>query len=100
MFFGKQKRRKLLITRRIVGRSMVPHLPPDTYIIATGAFKEVREGDVVVVLHNSMEKIKRVSDVRSDTVFVVGDNLSESTDSRQFGWICKDNIVARVMWPR
>jgi signal peptidase I len=43
-----------------------------------------------------------VIDVPEDSVFVMGDNRSNSTDSRVFGAIDEDTIVGRafvIIWP-
>lgn len=33
-------------------------------------------------------------------VYVVGDNAQASTDSRSFGWLQPDEVIAKVIWPR
>lgn len=57
-------------------------------------------GDVVVMRHGGLEKIKRVAKMRSDAVYVLGDNAAASTDSRSFGWLPIGAIVAKVVWPK
>lgn len=44
------------------------------------------------------EMIKRIQKIRGNEYFVVGDNKKESTDSRNFGWIKKDQIIGKVIW--
>lgn len=41
--------------------------------------------------------LKRVQQVKNKQVFVVGDNAQESTDSRDFGWIARDDIIGKVL---
>lgn len=98
---GKPKKiKKPLIVRRVVGHSMVPTLPPKTRVIGTGFIKEVKVGQIVVIVHNGMEKIKRIGQIKDNQIFVLGDHPETSTDSRQFGWLPITVIKARIFWPR
>ncbi len=56
--------------------------------------------DVVIILHEGREKIKRIRGIECKKYDVRGDNPSKSTDSRQFGLIEYHDIVGKVMWPR
>lgn len=86
--------------RRVVGHSMVPTLPPDTLVFGTGFFKVLKSGQVVMIKHKGKEKIKRISEVRTDEVYVLGDHPETSTDSRQFGWLPAKCIKALIIWPK
>jgi len=55
---------------------------------------------VVIIRHNGKEKIKRVHEVADDKLFVLGDNAAASTDSRDFGWLPRETVTAKVIWPR
>ncbi len=79
---------------------MAPMLRPGQLIIATPWFKRLRPGQVVVLRKNNRELIKRIERIESDKVFVIGDNLPNSTDSRQFGWLDINTVVARVIRPK
>jgi phage repressor protein C with HTH and peptisase S24 domain len=80
---------------------MTPTLHPGQIVIASGRFLRPKSGQVVVISHNGLQKIKRIERVDPlRGVFVVGDNPIQSTDSRQFGWINTNNIIGRVIWPR
>lgn len=80
---------------------MTPTLRAGQIVIATGWFSYVRPGDVIIISHHGIEKIKRVSDVDSQKgVYVLGDNAAGSTDSRTFGWLDPSEIIGRVIWPR
>ena len=49
--------------------------------------------------HDKKEKIKRISDIRENEIFVVGDHSEASTVSRHFGWINRDTVIAKLFWP-
>lgn len=53
------------------------------------AIKDPRDGKIL---------IKRISEINKNKYFVLGDNQSESTDSRDFGWITKKDIIGRVIF--
>ena len=94
---GKPKRPKLLI-RRVVGDSRLPTLRANQIVIATGWFHTVDKGDIVVFQHNGLEKIKRIERIDPlKGLYVIGDNHAASTDSRSFGWLDFDEIIAKVI---
>ena len=68
-------------------------------IIATG-WVVARPLNVVILGHDGLEKVKRIQEIVKGKIFVVGDNLATSTDSRHFGWLTQDVIIATVIWPR
>lgn len=96
-FSAKPKRLKPIILRRVAGQSMAPTLDEGELIFARTFFKDVKPHDIVVVKHNGLEKIKRVQKVRSNEIFIVGDNPTQSTDSRDFGWIHKERVIAKLL---
>jgi phage repressor protein C with HTH and peptisase S24 domain len=98
-YSGQLKRLKLIQPRRVVGASMCPKLQPGQVLLATPLFRRIQPGEVVIIDHDGKEKVKRVEEVQGDRVFVIGDNLSASTDSRHFGWLRREEVVARVFWP-
>ena len=88
------------MVRRIDGASMLPMFRPDAVVCATGMFRKLKPGDVVILDHEGLEKIKRVEAVVGDELFVLGDNPVSSTDSRHFGWLPAPSVRAKVIWPR
>jgi nickel-type superoxide dismutase maturation protease len=96
----KRKLKKhLIMVRRVVGKSMWPVLDPEQVVVAMRKRRYEAE-DVVVILHNGREKIKRIRAVEGKKYDVRGDNPSQSTDSRHFGLINREDIVGKVIWPR
>jgi len=85
--------------RQVHGHSMMPVLPPGTIVYGWHWFARLKPGDVVIFLHNDKEKIKRIDKVDDGRVYVLGDHLDASTDSRHFGWLEKELILAKVIWP-
>jgi len=61
--------------------------------------RELKAGDVVIVSHNGLEKIKRIEKHQGDLIYLLGDNTGSSTDSRDFGWLPAKVILAKVVWP-
>lgn len=89
-----------VIIRRVVGHSMVPILPPRTLVFGWRYFWRIHPGQVVVVEHDGIEKIKRIQKIKDNRVYILGDHPETSTDSRHFGWLPKDLVKAVVVWPR
>lgn len=79
---------------------MLPVLPPGTLVIGLRHFRKLKPGNVVVIIHEGKEKIKRVDQLNDREVFVLGDHPDGSTDSRHFGWLAYDVVKAKVIWPR
>ena len=79
---------------------MLPSLRPGQIVICSRMIKKLRTGHVVVIRHEGLEKIKRISDINDHGFFVLGDNPDLSTDSRDFGRIARENVVAKIVWPR
>jgi phage repressor protein C with HTH and peptisase S24 domain len=78
---------------------MLPALAANTVVVARRT-RRVRPGDVVIIRHDNLEKIKRLSLMQDGQVFVLGDNPAQSTDSRSFGWLPVSVVVAKVVWPK
>lgn len=106
LFLKKRKRtktnqrRSLIVVRQVTGDSMLPSLSPEQIVIGFGYYKALLVGDMVIVRHGGLEKIKRIRQVQDDRIFVVGDNQAQSTDSRSFGWLPSSAVIAKVFWPK
>ena len=83
---------------------MAPRLPSGALIVARplDQMTALRVGDVVVARRPDrpeLEIIKRIQAIDGQgAIFLVGDNPSSSTDSRQFGAVAREQIMARVRW--
>lgn len=72
-----------------------------TYLITkpkTGeiiAANDPRDGKILI------KRIAKIDSAKQNLrFFVLGDNKSESTDSRAFGWITKKDIIGKVVYPQ
>lgn len=80
------------------GNSMYPTLKPNQDILVWCWFYTPKLGDIVAVKVAGKEMIKRMQMSSDRGAFVLGDNEKESTDSRNFGWIKKDQIIGKVIY--
>lgn len=94
--------KRFLFIRRVVGHSMSPRLNPGKLVIASPIHKKLQPGQVIILEQGGKEKIKRIEriDASAKQLFVIGDNLKASSDSRHFGWISNRQVRGRVLWPR
>jgi phage repressor protein C with HTH and peptisase S24 domain len=97
---GRPKKPRLLLVRRVSGDSMRPALRPGMLVIAISSSRRPKENDVVIVEHEGLEKIKRIQAIKGDMIYIVGDNMASSTDSRAFGWLDVGVVRAKLIWPR
>jgi phage repressor protein C with HTH and peptisase S24 domain len=75
----------------------VPTLKPGAVVLGVRA-RKVQPGDIVIVRHDDLDKIKRVKEVQLNKIFLTGDNSLQSTDSRDFGWLESDSVMVKVVW--
>lgn len=82
----------------VAGDSMVPALAAGDWILAVRT-QRAQAGDVVVLTHPGrpgLLVVKRVGRVGPAGFWVLGDNPTASTDSRDFGPVAR--IMGRVIW--
>lgn len=58
---------------------------------------KIKIGDIVVFEKNSKALIKRVAKINGKSVSLMGDNRSDSLDSRDFGKVSNDKILGKVI---
>lgn len=87
----------MLALRRVHGKSMEPCLRAGQLIVVRTRFFTVRPGDIVIIQHKGIEKIKRVASLTDTAVEVRGDNLGHSTDSRHFGPLPRNDITGKLL---
>lgn len=93
---------KNYLTVRVLGNSMVPTLSTGDFLLVRQT-RTLKIGDLVVIVQGENNLIKRVVDENRNQVWLSGDNLRESNDSRNFGWVDKNQIIGKVIlryWPR
>lgn len=78
---------------------MLPSLKAGQLVIGRQT-RELSPGDVVIISHNGLEKVKRIEKQQGDLIYLLGDNAVASTDSRSFGWVQAKTIIAKVVWPK
>lgn len=80
---------------------MVPALTPGTIVIGFKWARKYRPGQMIIFLHEGKEKVKRIDRVEENgELFVLGELLDASTDSRHFGKISPLAVVAKIIWPK
>lgn len=90
-----QRRRRF----SVVGNSMAPTLYPKQQVLMDPEPPLILEDDIVVCQPPTSElyMIKRVVMIEDGRYFVQGDNREMSTDSRQFGWLSRSDILGKVV---
>lgn len=89
----------MIFFRQVRGESMAPALGDGQVIVGvTGRAVYVGDVVVVVVARDKKELIKRVIHTDKNKVWIEGDNVSRSTDSRHFGWIAKSDILGSMKY--
>lgn len=77
----------------------------DEVLVDAGAYDDLppRPGDVVLAVHPFQAGVRIVKRVQRITpegrIVLVGDNPSESTDSRSFGALRPDQILGKLVGP-
>lgn len=88
---------------KVSGNSMRPALFAGQYILSEQLsyfFRNPAIGEVVILKSQicGRKLVKRIAVVKNGSYFVVGDNPENSLDSRNFGPVKKEDILARVCY--
>jgi phage repressor protein C with HTH and peptisase S24 domain len=62
--------------------------------------RQATVGDIVMVSHDGLEKIKRIARQEHGRIYLLGDNPAGSTDSRNFGWLGEEQVLGVLYWPK
>ncbi len=88
-----------IIFRKVKGHSMMPVLPPATMVYGLKWFRKLKVGDIVILVQDGKERIKRIDKIDEDKLYVLGDHDKTTADSQQYSHITIDQVVAKVVWP-
>lgn len=77
---------------------MQPTLKAGRLVIGL-AYLKPKPGKLIIARFKGRDIIKRLAAVKGDQIYIVGDNQAESSDSRNFGWLNKNSLLATVIWP-
>lgn len=88
----------MLVLRRVLGKSMEPTLKEGRVVIGCKWYRKLAPNDIVIFEHNNLEKIKRIKKISRDRLWIEGDNLDSSTDSKDFGFINSKTVVAKLIY--
>jgi type IV secretory pathway protease TraF len=86
----------MITIRRVVGPSMQPNFLPGTLVLGLKRLRP-QAGSVVIAEHDGLEMIKRVAKVGERGYYLLGDNPSQSTDSREYGWFGQSSIKSVII---
>ncbi|MBO8161092.1 MAG: S26 family signal peptidase [Thermosipho sp. (in: Bacteria)] len=88
---------------RVIGNSMYPILHEGDILLCSRIYK-LKTGNIYVYKSPVSDKlvIKRLRHLKFEDnkvyCFFIGDNPEESYDSRNYGYVNAENIIARVIW--
>ncbi|WP_216030871.1 S26 family signal peptidase [Alteromonas sp. C1M14] len=86
---------------KVAGRSMMPALPPGSFVLVFSPGKWTLDVNDVVVFRcpNRGKLVKRVLSVEPNKgYFLGGDNIAESISAAEIGWVPRRQIIGKVIW--
>lgn len=72
-------------------------IPEGSVVIYNRLEKSYDMNDIVIVQMDEKLIIKRIFSKDEDGIFLLGDNLQESVDSRSFGRVSEKQIMGKVI---
>ncbi len=91
----------LLQRLRIKGHSMEPNFREEETVLLSSIpyfFRKPKIGDVVVFINKNILLIKRIKNIEKGKYYLLGDNLNDSSDSRDLGWIERKDIMGIILF--
>lgn len=90
----------------VEGRSMFPTIKPNRILIATRLFNknDLKINDIYIFKtpyepkKKVVKRLKEVKKGKNTLCYFLGDNSEESYDSRYYGYVDAENIIAKVLW--
>lgn len=86
---------------RVTGQSMEPEYKNGSVVLISKNVVKygLKRGDVIMAFdpRDGRRILKRVAEISARGIFLRGDDLSKSTDSRTFGLVQKENIIGKVI---
>lgn len=79
------------------GNSMSPTINDSDLIIYYKTNKNIKKDDIVIVNLNK-KVVKRVKYIKNNKIFLVGDNINNSYDSRKYGEVEYSRIMGKVIY--
>lgn len=87
---------------RVYGNSMYPFLKEGDILICSRFFSALKPNRIYIFKSNKILAIKRLSFFSEQNgktfCYFLGDNPEESYDSRDYGFINAEKIVAQLLW--
>ncbi len=88
----------MVYLRRIEGKSLEPYYQTGQKLLCLRR-RNLLQGQVALFAHEGREKLKIITALDGEKVFVEGTS-DYSSDSHDFGWIDESDVKAVVVWPK
>lgn len=85
---------------KVRDESMEPTLHSGDYVFVNKWHRKLNVGEIIVLRHplEGIYIVKRIKSIDNNAIYVVGDNLNQSEDSRKFGSVDKSRLLGKVMF--
>lgn len=93
----------LLSILRVSGHSMEPVIKNGSAVFISSVpfiLRNPKLDDIVAFKFEDKIFIKRISRLNGNKYLLLGDNKSDSLDSREIGWIKKKDILGKVIFKK